>query len=85
MRCAMSSAERAAGAPGSPRGAAATLDELAVEPGLCAGCVHRRLLRSSRSVFLRCALAEADPRFSRYPALPVRACDGFRPPPEATP
>ncbi|HYR95484.1 MAG TPA: hypothetical protein VEM57_02065 [Candidatus Binatus sp.] len=29
------------------------------------------------SEFWRCLLAETDPRFVRYPALPVRACPGF--------
>jgi hypothetical protein len=56
-----------------------TLADLAADPGLCAGCVHLRLLASARSVFVRCGLAEQDPRFPRYPPLPVRACAGFRP------
>ncbi len=47
--------------------------------GLCATCVHARLVVSSRrSTFLRCALADVDPAFARYPALPVLACDGYR-------
>lgn len=53
------------------------LGRLATPAGLCAGCVHRRLLASDRSVFLRCNLADSDPRFPRYPPLPVRACAGF--------
>lgn len=57
----------------------ATLADLPADPGLCAGCVHLRLLASARSVFVRCGLAEEDPRFPRYPPLPVRACAGFRP------
>ena len=51
--------------------------ELRFDPGLCGACVHRRLLRSRRSVFLRCALADGDPRFPRYPVLPVGNCSGF--------
>lgn len=47
--------------------------------GLCAGCEHLRLLASKTSVFVRCALAEGDPRFPRYPPLPVRICAGHRP------
>jgi hypothetical protein len=56
------------------------LARLAVQPGLCAGCVHLRLLASPRSVFVRCGLADSDPAFPRYPALPVVRCAGFRPP-----
>jgi hypothetical protein len=59
------------------------LARLAVQPGLCAGCVHLRLLASPRSVFVRCGLADSDPAFPRYPALPVLRCAGFRPPPAA--
>jgi hypothetical protein len=55
------------------------LARLAVQPGLCAGCVHLRLLASPRSVFVRCGLADSDPAFARYPALPVLRCAGFRP------
>jgi hypothetical protein len=29
------------------------------------------------SVFYRCALAETDSRFVRYPPLPVLACPGY--------
>ena len=56
-----------------------TVADLPADPGLCGGCVHRRLVASKRSTFLLCGLAEVDPRFPRYPPLPVRACDGFRP------
>lgn len=58
------------------------LESLPVHPGLCAGCVHLRLLASKRSVFVRCGLADADPDFVRYPPIPVRVCRGFRPAPE---
>jgi hypothetical protein len=51
---------------------------LAVPPGLCASCEHLRLLASRRSVFVRCGLAATDPRFPRYPPLPVVACRGYR-------
>jgi len=63
------------GAPGE------AIDRLAVHPGLCAGCVHLRLLTSRRSVFVLCGRAAADPAFPRYPPLPVRSCCGFEPPP----
>jgi hypothetical protein len=54
-------------------------ERLATPPGLCERCVHARLLASPRSVFLRCGLAETDPRFPRYPPLPVLRCAGFEP------
>ncbi|MFL6201003.1 MAG: hypothetical protein ACJ76J_17675 [Thermoanaerobaculia bacterium] len=55
------------------------LKRLPAPPGLCATCEHLRLMASSRSVFVRCALAETDPRFLRYPPLPVVACSGHQP------
>jgi hypothetical protein len=53
------------------------LDALPLHPGLCATCVHLHLVRSPRSTFVRCAMAEVDPRFPRYPRLPVVACAGY--------
>jgi hypothetical protein len=47
------------------------------QPGLCASCVHARGVTGARSTFVRCDLADADERFPRYPALPVRRCAGF--------
>jgi hypothetical protein len=67
--------------PGERLRDAAELAELATHPGLCATCVHLRLLRSPRSTFARCAKAERDPAFPRYPRLPVVACSGHRPAP----
>lgn len=54
------------------------LSRLRVPAGLCATCVHLRLLASKRSVFVRCGLAATDPRFPRYPGLPVMACSGYQ-------
>ena len=46
--------------------------------GLCAECRHARRVETSRgSVFWRCGLAETDPRFVRYPRLPVLECPGY--------
>jgi len=46
--------------------------------GLCATCVHARRIRSDRgAVFYLCALAATDPRFPKYPTLPVVACSGY--------
>lgn len=48
--------------------------------GLCATCTHRITITSDRgSVFVQCGLAKVDPRFRKYPPLPVRACDGYTP------
>lgn len=48
--------------------------------GLCASCVHVRVQRNDRgSEFLRCALAESDTRYRKYPPLPVLRCDGHQP------
>jgi hypothetical protein len=55
------------------------LDRLPLHPGLCATCRHLRLHASRRSAFARCALADADPAFPRYPRLPVTACRGYAP------
>ena len=50
--------------------------------GLCAACVHARLIVSSRgSRFVLCERSRTDPRFPRYPPLPVVACAGFEPRP----
>ncbi|HXQ29855.1 MAG TPA: YciI family protein [Gemmatimonadales bacterium] len=46
--------------------------------GLCWTCRWRRTVVTRRgSTFYRCARAEADERFPRYPQLPVRSCDGY--------
>lgn len=46
--------------------------------GLCATCAHARAVASARgSTFWRCGLSERDPRFPKYPRLPVLACAGF--------
>jgi hypothetical protein len=48
------------------------------EPGLCADCRHARVQQTARgSTFWRCARAETDPTFVRYPRLPVRICPGY--------
>jgi hypothetical protein len=48
--------------------------------GLCMDCENRRLVESSRgSVFVLCELSRNDPRFLKYPNLPMLACEGYRP------
>ncbi len=47
--------------------------------GLCASCAHARVIASDRgAVFVQCALAKEDPRYPKYPVVPVRACEGYR-------
>ena len=48
--------------------------------GLCAVCRHATIVRSDRgSVFYRCGLSDTDPRFPKYPRLPVLNCSGYQP------
>ena len=50
--------------------------------GLCADCVHAKKIASSkRSEFLLCELSKSDPRFPKYPRLPVLFCSGYQPNP----
>jgi len=51
-----------------------------VNPGLCEHCRHAEVTRSARgSVFYRCLMSRIDPRFPKYPPLPVLRCEGFSP------
>lgn len=46
--------------------------------GLCAVCTHVQAVRSDRgSVFYLCKLSAGDPRFPKYPRLPVLSCRGY--------
>jgi len=48
--------------------------------GLCADCIHAKLIRSSHgSEFVQCELSFSDPRFPKYPRLPVLKCRGHKP------
>jgi hypothetical protein len=56
--------------------------------GLCARCTHAKVIQSDRgSRFYLCRLSAVDPRFPKYPVLPVVSCAGFvpRPPDPAEP
>ena len=49
-------------------------------PGLCGTCRHSRLIETARgSIFRLCERSATDPRFPRYPNLPVVRCAGFEP------
>jgi hypothetical protein len=51
--------------------------------GLCAACRHVKVIQSAKgSLFIMCGLAKTDPRFSKYPVLPVLRCAGYEPHPE---
>lgn len=46
--------------------------------GLCAACRHARVVRNRRgSAFWLCGRSATDPRFPKYPPLPVRSCPGY--------
>jgi hypothetical protein len=46
--------------------------------GLCDHCRWQRVVRNTRgSVFSLCEKAKVDPRFAKYPRLPVLRCSGF--------
>jgi hypothetical protein len=46
--------------------------------GLCDSCRHQRVVRNTRgSAFSRCELAKVDPRFPKYPRVPVLECAGY--------
>jgi hypothetical protein len=46
--------------------------------GLCATCLHARRIASARgSTFWLCQRSVDDPRFAKYPRLPVVHCAGF--------
>ena len=47
--------------------------------GLCARCRHADVVVSSRgSRFYLCRLSATNPRFARYPRLPMLTCPGYR-------
>jgi hypothetical protein len=46
--------------------------------GLCADCLHAHQIRSDKdSMFLQCRLSFTDPRFKKYPRLPILQCSGY--------
>lgn len=49
-----------------------------MNPGLCATCFHLKIITSDKgSIFYRCGLSDTDPRFPKYPTLPVLRCTGW--------
>lgn len=49
-----------------------------VFPGLCGDCAYARVIDSGRSTFYLCERSLTDPRFHKYPPLPVLACPGYQ-------
>ena len=47
--------------------------------GLCFRCRYSRTVTTRTSVFWMCELSQVDPRFDKYPRLPVVECSGFTP------
>ena len=48
--------------------------------GLCNTCVHQRVVSTTRgSRFSLCERSRSDPRYARYPRLPVQECPGYEP------
>jgi hypothetical protein len=46
--------------------------------GLCLSCRWMQVVTTRRgSIFYRCRRADTDPRFARYPALPMLQCVGY--------
>lgn len=51
-----------------------------VPAGLCSSCQHAQTITSDRgSTFVWCGLSKSDPRYPKYPRLPVVACAGWKP------
>jgi hypothetical protein len=49
-------------------------------PGLCERCRHGRTILTDReSRFWLCQRSATDPRFPKYPVLPVLQCIGYEP------
>ncbi|MBX7166324.1 MAG: hypothetical protein K1X74_08230 [Pirellulales bacterium] len=49
-----------------------------VPVGLCAGCRHARRVETGRgSTFYLCGRSQHDPRYPKYPRLPMLDCAGF--------
>ncbi|MEA2377996.1 MAG: hypothetical protein QOK00_2406 [Thermoleophilaceae bacterium] len=49
-----------------------------MDAGLCDTCKHQKLVPNTRgSVFSLCERSKTDPRYPKYPRLPVRQCPGY--------
>lgn len=51
-----------------------------IPAGLCSKCCHAEQVPSARgSTFVLCRMSTIDPRFPKYPRLPVNECTGYSP------
>ena len=53
------------------------MDLLESAIGLCATCRYQRTVEGARSTFSLCERSFTDPRFLKYPPLPVVRCVGY--------
>ena len=52
--------------------------QIALGVGLCGDCGNVRIIENRRgSRFYLCRLSDVDPRFPKYPRLPVLRCRGY--------
>ena len=54
-------------------------DDRDASVGLCLTCRHSRRVPAPRATYWLCELAATDPRFEKYPRLPVLSCPGYEP------
>jgi hypothetical protein len=48
--------------------------------GLCESCANVKVVETRKgSRFYLCTLSEVDPRFPKYPGIPVLRCAGYSP------
>jgi len=48
--------------------------------GLCSICRHQKLIHNTRgSTFSMCLRSKEDPRYPKYPRIPVMECPGWEP------
>jgi hypothetical protein len=48
--------------------------------GLCESCANVKIVETRKgSRFYLCTLSEVDPRFPKYPGIPVLRCAGYTP------
>ena len=46
--------------------------------GLCDSCIHQTVVRNTRgSSFSLCERSKTDPRYPKYPRVPVLECRGY--------
>ena len=45
--------------------------------GLCSTCRYSEQVHGRGAIYYLCARSRTDPRFAKYPNLPVLACSGY--------